>query len=100
MAVKESLVLFFFVFARLLSAVPEKCLLPFPRTYVAYSLKEHELIDIDGKLDEDAWKNVAWTEDFIGKRSFLSCSFKPSYSGGRIYIFPHSFIICFHSLYI
>jgi hypothetical protein len=48
------------------SSIPEQCLLPFPRSYLSYSLKEHEDILVDGKLEEDAWKNVAWTESFLG----------------------------------
>lgn len=56
-----------FVFVPRTSSLPEECLLPFPRSYVSYSLKAHETIDVDGRIDEDAWKNVGWTEEFIGK---------------------------------
>ncbi|XP_001640679.3 uncharacterized protein LOC5520862 [Nematostella vectensis] len=41
------------------------CLLPFPRGYVAYKLRDHEVIRVDGRLDEDEWKDVQWTEDFL-----------------------------------
>ena len=46
---------------------PSECVLTFPRSYVVYHLKEQEAIDVDGKLDEEAWESVSWTEDFIGK---------------------------------
>lgn len=75
MALKKVLMLVLFGFVRLSSSVPKECLLPFPRSYVAYSLKEHEKIDIDGKLDEDAWKNVGWTEEFIGKHHYSNTLF-------------------------
>lgn len=64
--------LFVGVFSDLSKQIPEECLLPFPRSYVAYSLKEHEKIIVDGKLEEDAWKSVAWTEDFLGKGLVIS----------------------------
>lgn len=48
---------------------PSDCVLPFPRSYVVYHLKEQEGIRVDGKVDEEAWDSVSWTEDFIGKLS-------------------------------
>jgi len=45
---------------------PSECVLSFPRSYVVYHLNEHEAIQVDGKLDEEAWDSVSWTEDFIG----------------------------------
>ena len=43
---------------------------PFPRSYVVYHLNElQEAIHVDGKLNDEAWNSVAWTEDFIGKGS-------------------------------
>lgn len=35
----------------------------FPNTYVAY--KTEGELTIDGRLDEDDWQNVPWTEDFV-----------------------------------
>ena len=46
---------------------PSDCVLPFPRSYVVYHWNEQEGIHVDGKLDEEAWDSVSWTEDFIGK---------------------------------
>ena len=37
-----------------------------PRTYIAYHLGD-KTINIDGKLDDEAWAEVPWTEDFVGK---------------------------------
>ena len=34
-----------------------------PRNYVCYRLAEP--LEIDGRLDEDAWQRVPWTEDFV-----------------------------------
>lgn len=43
------------------------CELPyFPRHYVAYRLSEGQSVNIDGKLDDSAWSEVGWTEDFVG----------------------------------
>lgn len=42
------------------------CDIPYPRTYVIYKLRG-EAIDLDGKLDEKAWKNVGWTDSFVGE---------------------------------
>ncbi|CAL1543870.1 unnamed protein product, partial [Lymnaea stagnalis] len=40
------------------------CDLPYPRTYVVYKLNG-EAIDLDGRLDEKAWKSVGWTDSFV-----------------------------------
>ena len=50
---------------------PSECVLPFPRSYVVYHLDEQESIDVDGKLDDEAWTRVSWTEDFIGDHMLL-----------------------------
>ncbi|XP_078000759.1 uncharacterized protein LOC144453360 [Glandiceps talaboti] len=39
--------------------------LPLPKTYVAYHLQGGDTIKIDGKLDDEAWKEVASTDRFI-----------------------------------
>ena len=49
-----------------ISCFPSECYLTFPRSYVAYHLSDRDSIDVDGKLDESAWKGVSRTEDFIG----------------------------------
>ena len=36
-----------------------------PRTYLAYYLNG-KTINIDGKLDDQAWTEVPWTENFLG----------------------------------
>ena len=36
----------------------------YPRQLISYKVKSED-INIDGKLDEEAWKEVAWTEDFV-----------------------------------
>jgi len=41
-----------------------ECDIWIPKHYVAYHLNSNETITVDGKLDEPAWQNVAWTEDF------------------------------------
>lgn len=35
-----------------------------PKHYVAYKLAPGERIVLDGKLDDKAWQEVAWTSDF------------------------------------
>lgn len=55
------------VFVLCADCYPSECDLTFPRNYVVYHLKKQEAIDVDGKLDEEAWDSVSWTEDFIGK---------------------------------
>ena len=42
------------------------CQVDLPRVYVVYKLEKGH-IDIDGKLDERAWQDVAWTESFVGR---------------------------------
>ena len=39
--------------------------------YVVYKLEKGH-IDIDGKLEERAWQDVAWTESFVGRLSSSS----------------------------
>ncbi|OQS03855.1 hypothetical protein THRCLA_03857 [Thraustotheca clavata] len=39
----------------------------YPKRYPIYHLHE-ESIEIDGKLDDDAWKDVPWTDSFIDIR--------------------------------
>lgn len=57
----------FLAFSLRTDCYPSECTLPFPRRYVVYHLNEHEAIDVDGKLDDEAWDSVSWTEDFIGE---------------------------------
>ena len=45
--------------------------LPLPRTYIVYRLEPGEVIHVDGKLDDDAWTNVAPTEPFVGVYSLI-----------------------------
>lgn len=37
----------------------------YPRTYVAHRVHHHGAITVDGKLDEPAWADVAFSEDFV-----------------------------------
>ena len=39
--------------------IPETCFSDYPKQYVAYKLLPGESIDLDGRLDEPAWTNVA-----------------------------------------
>ncbi|XP_045163832.2 uncharacterized protein LOC123528156 [Mercenaria mercenaria] len=41
-----------------------------PRTYLVYQLNG-KTINIDGKLDDDAWGEVPWSDDFVDIRSFI-----------------------------
>ena len=41
------------------------CDLPVSRTYVVYHVAA-DVIRVDGLLEEEAWKEVAWTEEFVG----------------------------------
>jgi len=43
---------------------PEYCQFPLPKSYVVYKLGQNEKIVVDGKLDEAAWGEVAWTDPF------------------------------------
>lgn len=36
----------------------------YPQHYVTYKLQDGDNIDIDGRLDEEAWSEVEWTQDF------------------------------------
>ena len=36
-----------------------------PRHYITYHLRD-KTINIDGKLDDEAWAEVPWTENFVG----------------------------------
>jgi hypothetical protein len=36
-----------------------------PLSYVTYALSGSERIVVDGRLNESAWADVAWTEDFL-----------------------------------
>lgn len=45
-----------------------------PRSYVAY--KANEVIVIDGKIDENAWKLAPWSEDYIDIEGKLSPTYK------------------------
>lgn len=47
----------------------ENCSVPLPRHYVAYKLGSGESITVDGRLDDEAWADVPWTEDFSGESS-------------------------------
>lgn len=47
------------------------CDLPLPRTYVVYQVAA-DVIRVDGLLDEAAWKEIAWTEEFVGNYFALS----------------------------
>lgn len=44
----------------------ETCDIPLPRSYVAYHLNE-QTITVDGDLNDPAWKEVPWTEKFVGE---------------------------------
>lgn len=45
-----------------------------PRNYICY--KSEENLVIDGKLDEQAWKNAKWTENFIDIEGVVEPKFK------------------------
>ena len=36
----------------------------YPRHIVTHKLQEKEEIKVDGKLDEDAWTVIEWSDDF------------------------------------
>lgn len=48
----------------------------YPKQYLAYKLKPSDNIVIDGRLDDNAWENVSFTEDFVD----ISTSTIPQYS--------------------
>jgi len=41
-----------------------KCEYPMPKNYIVYKLGQNQKIVVDGKLDEPAWTEVAWTDKF------------------------------------
>ena len=41
-----------------------------PRTYNVYHLNGKQ-INIDGRLDDEAWQEVSWSEKFVDMRSEL-----------------------------
>mmetsp|Transcript_16031 Transcript_16031/g.22487 ORF Transcript_16031/g.22487 Transcript_16031/m.22487 type:complete len:424 (-) Transcript_16031:303-1574(-) len=45
----------------------------YPRQYVAYKLEEGKPISIDGRMDEEAWSEVGYTETFVD----ISTEIKP-----------------------
>lgn len=42
-----------------------------PRTYLAYHLNG-KTVNIDGKLDEPAWTEVPWSDNFMGKNYYMN----------------------------
>ena len=40
----------------------------YPRHHVTYRLGEEEEITLDGNMDEEAWQQVEWSEDFTDIR--------------------------------
>ena len=44
--------------------------LPMPKSYVVYFLQNGEKINIDGKLDDNAWQEVSRSDRFIGKYAY------------------------------
>lgn len=36
-----------------------------PRQYVAHRLGEGQTVELDGRLEEEAWSEVGWAEDFV-----------------------------------
>ena len=49
--------------AGVLAAAPQAPLAPHPRGYVA--LRASAPLNVDGRLDEPAWQNAAWTDPFV-----------------------------------
>ena len=41
----------------------------YPRHLVTYKLGEDEVITLDGNMDEEAWQQVEWSQDFTDIRS-------------------------------
>ncbi|XP_053379141.1 uncharacterized protein LOC128548426 [Mercenaria mercenaria] len=62
-----------------------------PRNYIAYHL-QGKVINIDGKLDDDAWNEVPWSETFVDMRSkvfpkpYFDTKFKIRWDDARMYI--------------
>ncbi len=48
----------------------------YPRQYVAHKLAKHETIKLDGHLDDSAWLDAPFTENFVD----ISTSTKPQYN--------------------
>ena len=46
------------------------CDIPYPHTYVIFKLRGNDVIDLDGRLEDKAWKDVAWSDAFIGGLTF------------------------------
>lgn len=71
---------------------PEDCWdFGLPRHYNAYHLNGKSIV-VDGKLDDDAWKEVPWSEEFVDMRSnvypkpYLDTKFKMRWDDGKLYI--------------
>lgn len=71
---------------------PEECWdFGMPRNYIAYHLNGKS-IKIDGKLDDAAWTEVPWSENFVDMRStvypkpYLDTKFKMRWDNERMYI--------------
>ncbi|ESO90041.1 hypothetical protein LOTGIDRAFT_164341 [Lottia gigantea] len=52
------------------------CYIPVPSTYVVYHLNS-QTVQIDGRLDEQAWKDVPWSRSFVDIKGFDAL--KPKY---------------------
>ncbi|XP_052820559.1 uncharacterized protein LOC128246410 [Mya arenaria] len=70
----------------------EQCMdLALPRHYIAYHLNTAD-ITIDGKLDEKAWDEVEWSENFVDMRSvvypdpYYTTKFKMRWDNDRLYV--------------
>lgn len=53
---------FFFVVCHAVSFLPDEFL---PKNHVAYKLAHAQRLRIDGRLDDAAWREVAWTDSFV-----------------------------------
>ena len=42
----------------------------YPRHLVTYKLGEEEEITLDGNMDEEAWQQVEWSQDFTDIRFY------------------------------
>ena len=43
----------------------------YPRHLVTYKLGEDEQITLDGNMDEEAWQQVEWSQDFTDIRCYI-----------------------------
>lgn len=43
----------------------------YPRHLVTYKLGEDEEIILDGNMDEEAWQQVEWSQDFTDIRCYI-----------------------------